>query len=206
MSRALRLLLLWTVTTAGGTGQPPGATDDDATRCGSALGRQRAEELKMDEHLLALVQASVHNLGCLEDMPTGVETACPAAVLSRQPLIVSVPLTAPERLPREGKLLQELLEAQPSGVEREDGWHMSPKGVVSTEFAAVLAEAVRCRFAACCVSLSVVASVELCDFVARWVRRSMQHIWSHCKLSALLVHMHRSTTMTSCWPTFLLLG
>eukprot|EP01043_Picozoa_sp_COSAG02_P066041 COSAG02_NODE_10149_length_2009_cov_38.303141_1_plen_45_part_10 len=45
----------------------------------------------MEEHLLALVQASVHTLRCQEDISTGVETSCPAAVLSHQPLVVSVP-------------------------------------------------------------------------------------------------------------------
>ena len=95
----------------------------------------------MGEHLLDLVAA--HNLKCQEDLPNGVDTRCAAAILSHEPLVVSVPLTPAGYKPSEGTLLKELLEAQPAGLEREDGWHMSPKGVASTAVAAVLADAVR---------------------------------------------------------------
>lgn len=96
----------------------------------------------MGEHLLALVQAAAHKFNCLEDLPTGVGAACPAAVLSYEPLVVSVPL-ATSADPSGGTLFEELLKAQPTGLEREDGWRMSPKGPVSAAVVAALADAVR---------------------------------------------------------------
>ena len=120
---------------AAGTPNRPG--DNDASRCGSIIGRQRAQELALGEHLLALVQQA-----CPVDVTTKEEIACrSAAVLSRKPLIVSVPLMAADQL-GVGTLLEELLAAQPSGLQREDGWHMSPKGPATTAAAAVLANTV----------------------------------------------------------------
>jgi hypothetical protein len=207
MPRALWGLLLCSVP-AVATEQPAGAaTGEDVHSCGSTLGRQRAQELKMGEHLLALVQAAAHNLQCQDDLPSGVETACPAAVLSHKPLVVSVPMTTAGHQPSGGTLLKELLEAQPSGLEHEDGWHMSPKGVTSTAVAAVLADAVRsCTYASRCIcrsSTSVRLSAELCTRVARSGRHSTHHISSHCRPSALLARTHPSTTTTSYQQIFL---
>jgi len=99
--------------------------------------------LLLCQHLLALVQAAAHKFNCLEDLPTGVGAACPAAVLSYKPLVVSVPLATSADHRSGGTLLEELLAAQPTGPEREDGWRMSPKGPVAAAVAAALADAVR---------------------------------------------------------------
>jgi hypothetical protein len=109
------------------------------------------------------VQAAAHKFNCLEDLPTGVGAACPAAVLSYKPLVVSVPLATSADHRSGGTLLEELLAAQPTGPEREDGWRMSPKGPVAAAVAAALADAVRLYMHAICLTNGrVVAELYIC--------------------------------------------